>query len=389
MNRRMLALALLVIPAAVGLPVPAASPGAVVTVTNTLDLPRPAETIVLTADVIKKAMPVDDLRKVHVVDDATGKEVVAQPVDTNDDGTFEEVVFQSDLASRATRTFSLSVGERQVFVRDQFRAYGRFVRERRDDYAWENDRTAHRMYGKALETWAQEPLTSSSVDVWFKRTRRLVINDWYMVDDYHRDNGEGADMYSAGKSRGCGGNGIWDGGKLSPSANFIDTRSLANGPIRVMFELTYPAWDANGRRITEVKRITLDAGQNLNRFESRYTATPAASLVQAAGIKKNADGTVAQDKARGLLRTWEPVKTDGSHFGCAVLADPASVQDFAEADGNLLMVTRVSGSGTATYYAGAGWDKSGDFPTAAAWEAYVDQSARRLASPVSIAVKAR
>ena len=81
------------------------------------------------------------------------------------------------------------------------------MRERRDDFAWENDRTAHRMYGKALETWAQEPLTSSSVDVWFKRTRRLVINDWYMVDDYHRDNGEGADMYSAGKSRGCGGNG--------------------------------------------------------------------------------------------------------------------------------------------------------------------------------------
>ena len=88
------------------------------------------------------------------------------------------------------------------------------MRERRDDFAWENDRIAHRMYGKALETWAQEPLTSSAVDVWFKRTRRLVINDWYMVDDYHRDHGEGADMYSAGKSRGCGGNGIWDAGKL-------------------------------------------------------------------------------------------------------------------------------------------------------------------------------
>ncbi len=212
----------------------------------------------------------------HVTDDATGKEVLAQPIDTNDDGTFEEVVFQADLGAKATRTFSLSVGGRQVYTRDQFKAYGRFVRERRDDYAWENERTAHRIYGKALETWAQEPLTSSSVDVWFKRTRRLIINDWYMVDDYHRDNGEGADMYSAGKSRGCGGNGVWAGGKLYPSTNFVDSRSLANGPIRVMFELTYPAWDANGARITEVKRITLDAGQNFNRFESRYTGLPAA-----------------------------------------------------------------------------------------------------------------
>ena len=35
-----------------------------------------------------------------------------------------------------------------------------------------------------------------------------------MVDDYHRDTGEGADFYSAGKSRGCGGSGLWRDGKL-------------------------------------------------------------------------------------------------------------------------------------------------------------------------------
>jgi len=77
------------------------------------------------------------------------------------------------------------------------------VRERRDDFAWENDRVAHRMYGAALETWVQEPLTSSGVDVWVKRTPRLVINDWYLVDDYHRDTGEGADLYSVGRTRGA------------------------------------------------------------------------------------------------------------------------------------------------------------------------------------------
>ena len=187
---------------------PAAAPGAVVTVKNTLDLARPSETIVLTGAAIRQAMPVEDLRTVHVTDDATGKELVVQPIDLNDDGVFDEVIFQADIAAGGTRTFTLIVGPRQVHTKDQFKAYGRFVRERRDDFAWENDRVDHRMYGKALETWAQEPLTSSSVDVWFKRTRRLVINDWYMVDDYHRDNGDGADLYSAGRSRGCGGNGI-------------------------------------------------------------------------------------------------------------------------------------------------------------------------------------
>ena len=38
--------------------------------------------------------------------------------------------------------------------------------------------------------------------------RKLVVNDWYMTDDYHQDHGEGADLYGVGKSRGCGGLGI-------------------------------------------------------------------------------------------------------------------------------------------------------------------------------------
>ena len=385
---RLIALPVLCVLAA-GPHVPAAAPGAAVTIKNTLDLARPSETIVLTGAAIRKAMPVDDLRTVHVTDAASGKEIVAQPVDLNDDGVFDEVIFQADIGPGATRTFALSVGARQVHTKDQFKAYGRFVRERRDDFAWENDRVAHRMYGKALETWAQEPLTSSAVDVWFKRTRRLLINEWYMVDDYHRDLGEGADLYSAGRSRGCGGNGIWDAGRLYTSANFIDSNVLANGPIRVMFELTYPAFDAAGTRVTEIKRITLDAGQNLNRFESRYAGAPAGPKLQAAGIKKAPGAQVAQDRARGVLRTWEPVKADGSHFGCGVIVDPAQLNAFAEADGNVLAVTAMSAGSDVTYYAGSGWDKSGDFATVEDWDRHLDQAARRIRSPLALSIAAK
>jgi pectinesterase len=210
-----------------------------------------------------------------------------------------------------------------------------------------------------------------------------------MVDDYHRDTGEGADMYSAGKSRGCGGNGIWDAGRLYTSANFIDSRVLANGPIRVMFELTYPAWDAGGVRVTEIKRITLDAGQNLNRFESRYAGTPAAPKLQAVGIKKSAGSQVAYDKARGLLRTWEPVKADGSNFGCGVIVEPGQVRELGEADGNVLIVTTMSAGSDVTYYAGSGWDRSGDFKTLEDWDRHLDQAALRIRSPLGVSVSAR
>jgi hypothetical protein len=369
---------------------PAAAPTAGVTVRNTITIARSSETIVLKAADVQRLLAVDDVRKVHVVDDQSKKAVLIQAVDTNDDGVFEEFIFQADVGPRETKTYTLTAGERQIPAIADFKAYGRFVRERRDDFAWENDRIAHRMYGAALETWAREPLTSSAVDVWTKRVRKLVINDWYMVDDYHADNGTGGDFYSAGKSRGCGGNGLWVNGKLYPSANFRDSRTLANGPIRVMFELAYQAWDAGGVKVSELKRITLDTGQNLDRFESIYTVQGAQpALTHAAGIKKAPTSAAISQKDTGVMRTWEAFSRDSGNLGCGVIVDPGQLVEFAEADGNYLAVARVPPAGPATYYAGFGWDKSGDFKTVEDWDRYLQQAAQRLKSPLEVSLTAR
>ena len=375
--RRLLPLSLLCI-TAFGPALPAAPPGAAVTVRNALDVARPSETIVLSGAAIRKAMAADDLRTIHVTDEAAGTEVLAQAVDLNDDGVFDEVIFQADLGPGATRSFALSVGPRHVYTKDQFKAYGRFVRERRDDFAWENDRVAHRMYGKALETWAQEPLTSSTVDVWFKRTRRLLVSTsgtWWTTIT-----ATSARAPTCTRPAGAGAAAATGSGTPAGStrrANFVDSRVLANGPIRVMFELTYPPFDADGARVTR------DQADHARRRaqpepvrEPLRVGAPAAPTMQAAGIKKAPGSQVAQDKARGLLRTWEPVKADGSNFGCGVVVDPAQLTEFAELDGNVLAVTKVSAGGEATYYAGSGWDKSGDFKTVADWDRYLDQAAQ-------------
>ncbi len=370
-------------------PPQAAAPAATLTARNPIDLARPAETLVVPAADLQKILAEADLRKVHVRDES-GATVLSQPVDLNDDGKFDELVFQADFRPGQTRTFALTVGERRIPALSDFKAYGRFVRERRDDFAWENDRIAHRMYGAALETWAQEPLTSSAVDVWTKRVRRLVINDWYMVDDYHQDNGTGGDFYSAGRTRGCGGNGPWVAGRLYPSANFRNSRVLANGPIRVMFELTYEAWNVGGAKVTEVKRITLDAGHNLDRFESFYKAEGgAAPDAHAVGIKNNPGSVSVTSRERGVLRSWEPFKGSAGHLGCGVIVDPSSLVEFAAGDGNYLVVARAPAGQPAVYYAGFGWDKSGDFAGVEDWDRYLEQASRRLQAPVQTALAAR
>jgi hypothetical protein len=368
----------------------AAAPGAAVTVRNPIDLARPAETIVLPVAELHTMLTFKDAREIHVRPEGSDKDLLIQAVDTNDDGKYEELLFQADLAPHQTRVFLLTAGDRQLARVEDYKTYGRFVRERRDDFAWENDRIAHRMYGKELETWPQEPLTSSSVDVWSKHTPKLVINDWYMMDDYHKEHGQGGDFYAAGKTRGDGGTGIWVDGKLYPSANFRDTRVYAVGPIRVLFELTYEAWTAGGARVSEKKRISLDAGHNLDRFETSYTIDGnAANLMNAAGIRKLKATAIQSDKEHGWMRTWEDVKEGPSQLGQAVLADPATIASFTEDDLNYIMLTRIEPGRPCVTYAGFATTLGADFHTRAEWDRYVTDSAARLLAPIEIKLEKR
>ena len=350
---------------------------------NKLDVARPSQTIELGVQDLA-GLGEKDLRKVHVAD-AAGKALLCQAVDNDGDTNPDQLIFQADFAPRETKTFKVTTGPVRVYKKEDFKAYGRFNRERFDDFVWENDRTAHRMYGKALETWQKEPLTSSTVDAWMKRTPRLVVNEWYMVDNYHADTGEGADFYSAGPSRGVGGNGLWANGKLAVSKNFVQSRVLAQGPIRVLFELTYEPFDAAGTSVTEVKRVRLDAGQSLNRFESHYKA--AGPLTTAIGIKKADVASKELSAAGGWLATWEPIKKGAEgHMGGAVIVDPKLYQEQVEDDRNLLLVTKVPESGVAAYWAGTGWDRSGHFADFAAWKTYVDLFAQGARSPIEVSV---
>lgn len=366
-------------------PLFAAGPLTRLEVTNSLDRPRAGETVAVPSGTAPGLAPAD-LAKVAVVDEATGKTLLSQAVDSDGDGKYDLLVFQADFAAGETRRYVLKPGERAAYRKEDFRVYGRFARERYDDFLWENDRVAHRTYGPALETWQAEPLTSSTIDVWCKRTPRLVINDWLMVDDYHRDTGEGADFYSAGKSRGAGGSGVWKDGRLHCARNFRHSRLAAAGPVRLVFELTYEAWEAGGSKVSEVKRITLDAGSRFNRFESFYTVEGGAAVSHAAGLKKPAEAAVRVEKAAGTIRSWEPVKGGNGNLGLALVVDPSSLADVVEADGNTLAALKPSAGRPAVHWAGSAWDRAGEVRSVEEWDREISAFAERVRSPLKVEI---
>ena len=356
-----------------------------VTAVNKLKIARPDETIELTAKDLA-TLAEKDLNKLHVLD-SSGKEVLSQSVDTDYDDYHkpDTLIFQSDFAPGETKTFTITAGSKRVYKKDDFRAYGRFARERFDDFAWENDRIAHRTYGKALITWKGEPLTSSAIDIWSKRTSKLVINDWYMVDNYHTDLGEGADLYSAGPTRGVGASGIWANNQLYVPTNFVDSRVLTNGPIRVMFELVYDAFDVNGMQVSQVLRVSLDAGSQLNHFQPTYRAQSPVAV--AIGFKKVKDEQREVNAERGWVTIWQAVDKNLGMQGLAVVLNADDVDKLAEDARNNLIVLKPRTAFPVSYWAGFAWDRAGRITSVEAWKKYVDEFSERLRSPVEVTFK--
>jgi hypothetical protein len=374
-----------------------------VSVKNNLEIARSSETVDLKWSEISQALP--GVRPDHVVvTGSDGIEVVAQPIwfQPSKKKPADEFVFQSDFAPNETKAFTLSAGIPMPYVP---KVYGRWVPERHDDFAWENDRIAYRIYGPELEI--VEP-ASSGVDVWPKRTRSLIVNKWYQIAQsindgyYHTDHGDGLDNYKVGHGQGCGGTAILlDGKRLTTGTKGWKTQKLiANGPIRLIFELTYDPIDVNGVGVRETKRVILDAGQNLNHYECAFTADkPISDLQVMSGIGEHHDRLFQMDfhKESGWMSYWDPGDAPGEkrpamntaptgYVGTAVVMIPSQVQDMFELDAHLEMVTKAMSGVPVDFWAGAGWDRSGDFRNYDDWKEYVANYAKCVASPLTVTI---
>ncbi len=375
-----------------------------VTVSHDLAIARPAETITVPWPEIAKALPGALLQRL-AVKDAAGNllpyqvtNIAPQAKDPEGKGiAYGDLIFQHDFAAgEKSATFTVEKTETVAPVFPT-KAFARYIPERLDDFAWENDKIGHRTYGPALAAPAagsgKEVLVTSGLDVWCKRVSYPIVDRWYNKghDHYHKDEGEGMDMYQVGPSRGCGGTGVWDGKALHVGRNYQSWKVLANGPVRAVFELTYDTWMANGTIVSEVKRFTVDAGHNLDQIESTFTvAAGPKEITVAIGLNKTpadkgqeAQITVTPNQADGSITQWVVQKTNGM-LGTAVIV-PADFAGFAEDERNHLLLAKVASGRPLKYFVGAGWSKAGEFTTQESWNAYVAACAARLKSPLQIA----
>ncbi|WBL21567.1 DUF4861 family protein [Zunongwangia sp. HRR-M8] len=363
-------------------------------VVNDLDFAR-TEIVSFDASKILSKFEKASLDHIHIKD-SSGQTLRHQWIDYNDDGTPEEFLFQAKVAANASAKYKLVNDSTSTAPKKDAVAYSRFVPERTDDYAWENDKVAFRTYGPTGQKEALEGVPgstlSSGIDIWLKRTKKPVINKWYAEHVknpgyYHIDHGEGYDPYHVGKSRGLAGIGVFEDDSLYVSQNFMEYKTIASGPLKTVFELTYDPWGPYNAK--ETKRISLALGSNFAKFEIDLQADDSIPNYATGITLHNNEGEYQINKEEGWIMHWE--KIDDAHVGEGILMEPAAI-DSAFAfkskipdQSNLLITTQPKE--TFTYYAGFAWEKSGDVGSKQEWINMLEKQAKTIASPLEITVE--
>lgn len=355
-----------------------------ITVENTTQVFRDSETVGLNWEDIQKTVPGLSKDDVAIFEFKTNRLLTTQVAE---DGKKTELLFQTDAAPGEKKYFWLMSQPKALEkATSKWTTFCRFVPERKDDFAWENDKVAFRMYGPALE---YETITSG-IDAWGKCVPDLII-DKFIRDynekkiSYHEDHGEGGDFYKVGNTLGCGGLAPFASEKVVLPRNFVEWKVLANGPIRSIFELTYKPWQVGSSMVSETKRISIDMGSNMNRIECRYAGTNVETLPLAAGIvlSKTSDKTWADGQ---VIAYWLPADPKAGSMGCGVVFGADYKTDVVKADNHWLLTIDQSIGQSVVYYAGSCWDKNTAFDSFEKWQGYLMNFKARVDNPMVVKI---
>lgn len=276
------------------------------------------------------------------------------------------------------------------------RVYGRYVPERKDDFAWENEYAAFRLYGPALAS--ENP--SNGVDLWLKNSPALVIDTMYGRElkdhrPYHINYDGNLDCYKVAHTAGAGGVviateiGDGEGYELCIGGPYDRWEIVEQTPDKFVFRLEYDSVPVAGQILRQSLTITAESGTMWNKAEvvlsSKEPEAVLPTMLVGGGIFLHDTvenmfvchkcGTVAyaedalSDKQAAKMNYEYNGSTSQGRSYIAVRTPDASIQEVI--DGTLVSLRPYQLGDTLTYYFAACWSewRNGDksFPSDEAW----------------------
>ncbi len=347
-----------------------------------------------------------------VVKNALGQEVAYQ---ITYDG---KLLIDAAVRPCGQATYTISAGKPQ-----QMKTFvtGKMYPERVDDIAWENDRTAYRLYGPALQRSGEK---AYGIDVWVKNTPDLEVDKRYKVElgnhakiqqlikegksdeakqmeiatTYHFDHGYGLDCYKVGPTLGCGTPALMENGLLVMPYSYRTYKILDNGPLRFTVELEYNPTTANGNKnVVEHRIISLDKGSNFNKMTVWYEGITRSTDI-AAGVVVHEEDMQSFKCGRDFVAYADPTDNPAAqNFQIYVAAlFPNGISETRPllydaprngAAGHVVGILRdYKNAERYTYYFGSAWSKN-DVRTFDEWILRINGFLDALHSPLTTAIR--
>ncbi len=346
-----------------------------------------------------------------IVRNALGQQVTYQ---VTYDG---KLLIDASVRPGGTADFTITPGEPKPM---KTYVCGKQYPERVDDIAWENDRTAYRVYGPALQRTGEKAF---GVDVWVKNTPDLEVEKRYTTElsnhhkiaelkkagktaealemeqetTYHFDHGYGLDCYKVGPTLGCGTPALMDGDEMVMPYCYKTYKILDNGPLRFTVQLDYNQFNiGEDKNVVEHRIISCDKGSNFNKMTVWFE-----------GLTK------PRDMVAGVVIHSEDTKSVVCGDNYVIYADPTdnpAKQNFQIYVGVLFpngvkstktMMYDTPSNGNAghgvgvityqpnekyTYYFGSAWSKN-DVRTMNEWKLRSEETLNALQVPLKVTVK--
>jgi len=298
--------------------------------------------------------------------------------------------------------------------------YGRHYPERVDDIAWENDRTAYRCYGPALQRRGER---AYGYDVWVKNTPELVVEQRYFDEtlmnaradkfwktnrhkadsivqsmSYHLDHGRGLDAYAVGPTLGCGTPAILNGDEITMPYCYRDYEILDNGPLRFTVKLTYNPSTINGdTAVVEHRLVSVDKASNFCKTTVWYDGLTK-DVDFASGIVLHTADTNSYELGGNYVLYADPSDRPADHgfqtflavvFPQGNVSTKKLMLDNAKGEyaGHVLCIDKASKpTDKHTYYFGSAWSKY-DCRSMAEWKLRTEALLRDVASPLKVTIE--
>ncbi|MCQ2213359.1 MAG: DUF4861 domain-containing protein [Bacteroidaceae bacterium] len=385
-----------------------------ITVSNSLSTDRQFEVVETDAALIRKRLGTDSF----IITDADGKEIASQ---TTYDGL---LIFQASVPARGKSVYYAVPGTPKAY---EPQAKGRLFTERGDEFGWENDRVAYRVYGHGAAV---------GYDLFNKSTTELMLDYWYASEQnqemrsvskqlhdrgyhdladqvynafcYHIDHGKGMDCYTVGPTLGGGADALLNAdGSLCLPQCYKTYEILDKGPLRFTVRMTHPSVTYQGTQVTETRLITLDAGSHFNRVSITFSdLVPSAQIASGIVIhKQNPNAYVLNAEAgyMGYEDLGDPSPYNkkyadelARHMGKIYVGTiyPAKVSktqflsgENGIATGHILAISNYTPG--YTYYFGSGWDKNPNtgLQSLSDWEALLARKAAEVRTPMKVKIK--